>query len=504
MAAPRPRPPRGKIVQAAGAVIWRLSADAQTYVDTRCPKTEEDIEVLIVHRPKYNDWSWPKGKREPGESLLECATREVEEETGLTARLQAPLTTQRYRLGTHTTKAVYYWLGRIDVEASALRARTPVQRASKKEIDETRWVSPKKALKLLTRRGDQRLLEEVLVKLRAGTLETAPLIIVRHGKAISRKEWNEGEALRPLDREGVHQVRQMTGLFSAYGVSRFVTSPWRRCLATVGTYASLCGASVEIALEASEEAYVKDPESFRTTVKRLMRAGKQVPTALCVHRPTLPTVFEEIKQRTPSVIARQIPQEDPYLRTAEMLVCHIAMVPDVLADASNQKVYDPNCDKQISGNNVDELLSAKELKKKHRRERRLKGILAEAEVKKSKKNTVNPAILAQRVQGKAVAFQHSGVHTEKAAMYGDDAVGLAKEEQESGKSPSCSKIPDDHRKHTSVHESLPTGVKSGNMPHATPKNVSEKLTLKTSKLPKPGPKVTARIVSIERVRPFTP
>lgn len=335
MPTPRPKPPGMKIVQAAGAVIWRLAEDAQTYAGTSIPKTVDDIDVLIVHRPKYNDWSWPKGKREYGEQLVACATREVEEETGLAVRLQAPLTTQRYRLGNHVTKAVFYWVGCVDVGQAALRGRAPVKPASKREIDEVRWVSPDAALDLLTRRGDRRLLEEVMMKIESGTLVTTPFIVMRHGKAISRKKWDDTEASRPLSREGVYEIRDIGELFSAYGVERLMTSPWRRCLATAGSYASVVGADVQIIDEATEAAFENDPEPLKKLVKRQLRKVVREPIALVAHRPTFPAIFEEIMALTPPLVASKIPNSDPYLATGEMLVCHVATVPDELVEAAD-------------------------------------------------------------------------------------------------------------------------------------------------------------------------
>lgn len=80
-------------VLAAGAVVWRRRR-----------------EVLLVHRPAYDDWSFPKGKLDPGEWLPAAAVREVGEETGLAIRLGPPLRTQRYLNGDRM-KSVYYWVG---------------------------------------------------------------------------------------------------------------------------------------------------------------------------------------------------------------------------------------------------------------------------------------------------------------------------------------------------------------------------------------------------------
>lgn len=88
-------PERPELVRAAGGVLWR--------------RGDAGVEVLVVHRPRYDDWSFPKGKCEPGESFLDTALREVSEETGLQAVVGRPLPEVSYvdRLG--RPKVVRYW-----------------------------------------------------------------------------------------------------------------------------------------------------------------------------------------------------------------------------------------------------------------------------------------------------------------------------------------------------------------------------------------------------------
>ena len=102
---PAPRPQR--LVRSAGALVWRFADPTRVAVSGE-PIDPADIEVLMVHRPRYHDWSWPKGKAENGEPLVAAAVREVEEETGQVITLGVPLTTQRYRLGGGQTKEVHY------------------------------------------------------------------------------------------------------------------------------------------------------------------------------------------------------------------------------------------------------------------------------------------------------------------------------------------------------------------------------------------------------------
>ncbi len=127
------RRPTG-VVQAAGGVVWRRS-------------TGGDVEVLLVHRPKYDDWTLPKGKLEPGEAFEAGARREVEEETGLRCVLGDELATSRYRDRHGRDKVVRYW-----AMTSKGGEFTPND-----EVDEVRWLPPAEAEALLTYAHDREL-----------------------------------------------------------------------------------------------------------------------------------------------------------------------------------------------------------------------------------------------------------------------------------------------------------------------------------------------------------
>ncbi|MDT0267558.1 NUDIX hydrolase [Streptomyces sp. DSM 44915] len=132
------------VILAAGCVLWRAAADG-------------GFEVALVHRPRYDDWSHPKGKLDPGESASTAARREVLEETGMRCALGQPLSTQRYP-APGGTKRVEYWLAR------ALDGRfTPND-----EVDEVRWLAPGPAAEALTHPQDVALLDEATASLTAG------------------------------------------------------------------------------------------------------------------------------------------------------------------------------------------------------------------------------------------------------------------------------------------------------------------------------------------------
>lgn len=182
-------------------------------------------EVLLVHRPKYGDWTFPKGKTKRGESDEECALREVEEETGLRCLLGRELTTTRYRslLG---PKVVRYW--EMTVLDGSFR---PTQ-----EVDEVRWLAPDAARTLLSYKHDAAVLD---------SLGSAPQIVVRHASAGDRKAWQGDDRERPLDDTGRLQAQRLVELLEPYRVDRIVSSPFRRCLETMEPLAEARGLEIE-------------------------------------------------------------------------------------------------------------------------------------------------------------------------------------------------------------------------------------------------------------------
>ncbi len=130
-----------QMVKAAGGVVVRID-------------TENTKRTLLVHRPRYNDWTFPKGKRDPGESDEQCALREVEEETGLLCALGDELTPVTYTDHRGRPKTVRYWL-------MTIVTGNPDQFVINDEVDEVRWVSPTTAAELLTYPHDRVLLDHL-------------------------------------------------------------------------------------------------------------------------------------------------------------------------------------------------------------------------------------------------------------------------------------------------------------------------------------------------------
>lgn len=129
-------------VEAAGGVIVRRTKKGR-------------VKVLVVHRPNHRDWSFPKGKLDPGETHRQAAVREVKEETGLKCKVLTKVPTTTYCLPSGRSKRVKYW------------AMTPTKGKfhPNKEVDRVKWLTPVQAKKKLSYKRDRQLLDSVLVEL---------------------------------------------------------------------------------------------------------------------------------------------------------------------------------------------------------------------------------------------------------------------------------------------------------------------------------------------------
>lgn len=287
-------------VLAGGAVCWRERDGA--------------LQVLLVHRPRYNDWSWPKGKADKGETLPECAVREVREETGYSITLGLPLPVAKYKVGKGAKKHVAYWAAEITADAEPAPE-------SPKEIDEARWVPVDAARTMLSRYDDREQLDVAEKAWAKGNLRVWPLIIVRHGKAFPRSRWHKTEHKRPLLATGARQAESLTTMLAAWAPSKIYSSPWKRCIATITPYADSIGKSVKQKDELSEKAHSDAPVKVAALLSKIIEKGK--PTAVCTHRPVLPTVLAALAGLAPPAVAAQLPDSDPYLSPGEIVVASL-------------------------------------------------------------------------------------------------------------------------------------------------------------------------------------
>jgi 8-oxo-dGTP diphosphatase len=263
--------------------------------------------VLVVHRPKYDDWSFPKGKLDRGERPAAAAVREVLEETEVRVRLGAPLASQRYPVR-GGMKTVNYWVGRpVNDSTEHLDVSTY---ASNAEIDKVQWVSVPRARGLLTYEHDVDTLDEAL-GLRK---RTRTVVVLRHAMSRARKTWRGDDRRRPLVASGRRQAERLAPVLAAYGVTRLVSSGSTRCTQTLEPYAVSTGGKIEADDLFSEEDAT--PKAVRRRVADLVAERDEAPRTagglvLCTHRPVLPWVFDALGL------------EDARLEKGEMLVVHL-------------------------------------------------------------------------------------------------------------------------------------------------------------------------------------
>lgn len=302
--------PRSRLIESAGALVWRERAG--------------HLEVLLVHRPRYDDWSWPKGKVDPGESRPTTAAREVTEETGAAVVLGQPLPGLQYLVPDGRVKRVHYWAARVaeHTDAQALAARHPVAPVDPTEIDRIVWLDAREAARTLTRKADRQPLAALVAQHDAHQLVTHAVVVTRHGSAVQRAYWAGHERHRPLTPTGWAQSAALVPVLAAYGVGTVVTSRWARCAQTVEPYARASGLVPRTRGRLSEAEHEKSPSRVAATVRELLETPES--SVLCTHRPVLPTVLDVMSEHTRRSVADALPAKDPFLEPGEALVAHVA------------------------------------------------------------------------------------------------------------------------------------------------------------------------------------
>lgn len=290
-------------IYAAGIVCWRIE--------------QGQLKVLIVHRGQYDDWGWPKGKQDPGETLPVTAVRETKEEAGLKVRLGRKLTEIRYDLPKGVSKEVHYWSSKVtDKELSKAKFKP------NKEIDEIRWVDVKQAMKLLTYGRDKELLMQTEKLYQESELETRAIIVLRHAEAMPRSEWSRTDGDRPLTETGQLQAKSLTKLLAAFNVKRVVTSPWKRCHDTVKPFGKKQKLKIIERSQLSELGNQKNPAKTIRVIQDSLKEHKSM--ILCTHRPALPTVLDTISNYAKNDKSVEI-HEGRTLAPAEMMVIRMSL-----------------------------------------------------------------------------------------------------------------------------------------------------------------------------------
>ncbi|MER7010121.1 NUDIX hydrolase [Saccharopolyspora sp. NPDC000359] len=257
----------GRSVRAAGAVLWRDGRGGP--------------EVAVVHRPRYDDWSLPKGKLDPGELPAHAAAREVAEETGFSCVLSRFLTRVHYAVpapGGTAPKVVDYFTARADGGAFAPNG----------EVDELRWLPAPAARELLSYPHDGRVLD-AFEELPA---ELATVLLVRHAKAGKRSEWTGDDVLRPLTAAGQRQRDALHSLLPLFGPTRVHSAPRLRCEETVAPIAADLGIGISTEPLFSEEGYRADPAAAVAQMLRV--AAGAGPALVCSQGGVIPDLVARL------------------------------------------------------------------------------------------------------------------------------------------------------------------------------------------------------------------
>ena len=254
-----------QLIQAAGAVLWRRNKEAQ-------------LEVAIIHRPKYDDWSLPKGKLERGESHIAAASREILEETGFEAIFGPEIGSVVYETE-GAPKEVRYW---------SAAAGEEITKPQIDEVDRIDWLIPKIAQERLTNIDDRTILEFFL----EFGVDTFPIILLRHAKALKRSEWNGDDGDRPLEHRGQLQAKRLVPMYLPFKVREIHTSDALRCSETVDPMAKSLNINPICSTDISEYGFEKDREAPLDYVYDLMNRG--ISTIVCSHNPVIPKIVKKL------------------------------------------------------------------------------------------------------------------------------------------------------------------------------------------------------------------
>jgi 8-oxo-dGTP pyrophosphatase MutT (NUDIX family)/phosphohistidine phosphatase SixA len=244
-------------------------------------------EVCLVHRPRYDDWSLPKGKLAAGEPALTGALREVEEETGTAGIPQLRLPDVDYVLPGGRPKNVAYWL-------MLAASDGPVQDVD--EVDELAWLPIERARERLTYADERNLLDQVA----SLPPVTSVIALVRHAHAGERKKWTGRDALRPIDPEGAKEADRIAAALTTFRPRRLISAPPLRCTQTLEPLAAALGAQPVILDGAFAEP--SDPSGLaarvtaaRARINQLRADGRVV---ICSQGKLMPSLLAALHDTT--------------------------------------------------------------------------------------------------------------------------------------------------------------------------------------------------------------
>ncbi len=258
-------------ISAAGGLLWRPAHKR---------RNGPAIEIALVHRPRYKDWSLPKGKARRRETPPMTAAREVLEETGMTAVIGRRLTVVHYKV-TGALKSVEYFAAKLQHGHFT----------ANREVDEIRWLTPDQARSELTYEFDRAVLDTFLLH----PASVTSLVLVRHARAGVRESFDGPDAKRPLDSKGRKQARALRRELAPFGPQAVFSAPVERCRATVAGVAKDIGSRLRLEESLTEAAYRENPAAARRLLSYLARVGE--PAVVCSQGGVIPGVVKSLAGR---------------------------------------------------------------------------------------------------------------------------------------------------------------------------------------------------------------
>jgi 8-oxo-(d)GTP phosphatase len=236
-------------------------------------------EVCVIHRPRYDDWSLPKGKLKAGEHPLAAAVREVREETGVRGIPLRFLRQVSYRLADGTPKSVDHW---------SLRAAETDTAGPDGEADAVEWLPVDVAARRLSYPRDREVLDDY-----AGQPVDCAVVLVRHASAGERDTWPGPDEARPLDPPGERQANALAGLLALFRPVRLLAAAPVRCVRTLAPLAELADLPVEVDSAFDESADPGDREAVAVRAADRLRelAGDGEPVVVCSQGKVIPPLL---------------------------------------------------------------------------------------------------------------------------------------------------------------------------------------------------------------------
>jgi 8-oxo-dGTP diphosphatase len=245
-------------------VLWRPGSG----------KSVKSIEIAVIHRPRYDDWSLPKGKVDPGETAPVAAVREVLEETGHHCYLGRRLAIITYPID-QGVKKVHYWAA----------TSTGGEFVPGNEVDELLWLPVSDAMKKLGYPQDRKVLRRFVKQ----PPDTKTILVVRHGTAGNKSRFRGDDTKRPLDKKGRAQAEALVRQLLAFGATDVYSADRVRCQQTVEPLAAELGVAIHNEPTLTEEAYVKSPKRGR---QRVLQIAEQAGTpVICTQGKVIPDLI---------------------------------------------------------------------------------------------------------------------------------------------------------------------------------------------------------------------